>query len=590
MSSPIEDYALIGDGQTAALVCRRGSIDWLCWPRFDSDSCFAALLGTPENGRWLIGPSVPGGSVRRYRQDTLILETEHATERGVVRVIDFMPIQKTGSALIRMIQGVSGRVPMQMELCLRANYGAVLPWFEPADGGYEGHVGPCHFTVDATFPMRTESNIIRSEFFMETGETAHVILRYGEAKRRMLKEVLEPAKALAATERFWRDWIGQFDKPTAWPDAVKRSLLTLKALIYQPSGALIAAPTTSLPEAPGGSLNWDYRFSWVRDAAFTVDALLNAGFHTEAKAWRDWLLCTVGAEPDKMRVMYRVNGERHIPESEIPWLQGYNYALPVRIGNAASTQHQADIFGELLDAMHLAAECGIERTQHSIEIETKIIDYLESSRQEPGAGLWESRGEARHYVYARVMAWVAVDRCLSSPGICEYAGASRVARWEALREAIHSDVCREGFHAGLNRFVEYYGGQELDGALLLLPIVNFLPIEDERITATIAAVERELTDDGLVRRKKPSAREPEGAFIACTLWLADCQNMQGRQEDARKTLERVLAIRNDVGLLAEEYNVQGRHLAGNFPQALSHLALVTTALRLCGPVRQRGRG
>jgi GH15 family glucan-1,4-alpha-glucosidase len=588
MSSPIEDYALIGDGQTAALVCRDGSIDWLCWPRFDSDACFAALLGTSENGRWLIGPNVRSASVRRYRGDSLVLETEHAAESGVVRVIDFMPVQKAGSAVIRMIQGVSGRVPMQMELCLRANYGAVLPWFEASEGGYVGRVGECGFTVEGTLPMKEESNIIRSEFAVEPGETVHVILHYGEAKGR--RGGLEPGQALAATERFWQDWIGQFDRPTAWPDAVKRSLLTLKALIYRPSGALIAAPTTSLPEAPGGSLNWDYRFSWVRDATFTVDALLNAGFHEEARAWRDWLLCTVGAEPSKMRVMYRVNGERHVPESEISWLQGYNYAAPVRIGNAASTQHQADIYGELLDMMHLAAQAGIESTPHSIEIETKITEYIETSWREPGAGLWEARGKARHYVYSRVMAWVAVDRFLSSPEKREYAGSERVARWEALRDAIHADICLKGFHPGLNRFVEYYGGQEIDGALLLLPIVNFLPIGDARIASTIAAVEHELTEDGFVRRKRRSSGEPEGTFIACTLWLADCQYMQGRRDDACKTLERVLAVRNDVGLLAEEYNVPGQHLAGNFPQALSHLALVGTALRLCGPVWQRGGG
>ncbi len=589
MSSPIEDYALIGDGETAALVAKNGSIDWLCWPRFDSDACFASLLGKPENGRWLIAPEGLSRSGHRYQPDTLVLETDFVTDTGTVRIIDFMPIRQGDSALVRMVQGISGSAAIQMELCLRANYGAVSPWFAAIDDGFSGHAGASHFSVRGTVPMRLQDSVINAGFTIEANRSEHFVLHYGNAIS-PVPPPLDAAAALEQTQKYWRGWIARFDKPTDWPEAVKRSLITLKALIYQPTGGLVAAPTTSLPEAPGGKLNWDYRFSWVRDATFTLASLLNAGLHEEASAWRDWVLRAVGAEPGKMRIMYRVNGERHIPESEVDWLEGYKHAKPVKIGNAASTQHQADVYGELLDAMHLASRAGIKRTKHSIEIETRIVEHIEESWHKPGAGLWESRAEPRHYVYSRAMAWVGVDRFLRGEETKKFAGPERVARWEKLRETIHGDVCREGFHPGLGRFVEYYGGQTIDACLLLLPLIGFLPIDDPRITGTIAAVEKELRREGMVRRKKPKGQEPQGSFIACTLWLADCQNMQGRREDARKTLEGVLAVANDVGLLSEEYNVPGKHLAGNFPQALSHLAIVTTALSLCGPVLQRGGG
>ncbi len=589
MSSPLEDYALIGDGETAALVCKDGSIDWLCWPRFDSDACFAALLGTPENGRWQIAPVTPGIVKRRYRRDTLILETDHETADGCVRVIDFMPMRKKDSVVIRIIEGLSGQVPMRMELALRANYGAVPPWLERHGEAFIGRVGASYFSAAGSFGMQTQDAVIRAQFDIAAGETQQMILCYSEAGAADTGP-LAPSQALAETERFWRGWIEGFQKPTDWPEAVRRSLITLKALIYLPSGGMVAAPTTSLPEAPGGRLNWDYRFSWIRDASFTLCALLNAGFHAEASAWRDWILRIAGAEPRRLRIAYRISGERHIPESEIDWLEGYNHARPVRIGNAASTQHQADVYGELIDAMHLAAQAGIRRTAHSIAIEAKIVEHIEASWREPGAGLWESRGEPRHYVYSRVMAWVGVDRFLRAPENRDYAGPERVARWERLRDAIHADICRQGFHPGLNRFVEYYGGQGIDACLLLLPLVGFLPIDDPRIAATISAVERELIEGGLLLRQPPHRSGRQGAFIACTLWLADCQNLQGRHAEARNTLGQVLALRNDLGLLAEEYNVPGKHLAGNFPQALSHLALINTALGLCGPVLQRGGG
>jgi GH15 family glucan-1,4-alpha-glucosidase len=368
MSSPIEDYALIGDGETAALISKDGSIDWLCWPRFDSDACFAALLGRPENGRWIIKPVTPGIVKRRYRSDTLVLETEYICETGTVRVIDFMPMRQQSSVVIRIVEGVSGTVSIRMELCVRGNYGAVPPWFERVGETFIGCAGAGRFSASGTFGMQVEGEDLTAEFDVAKGETLHMMLRYAEAVAAPDTDYVEPLQALADTERFWRSWIERFDKATEWPNDVKRSLITLKALIYRPSGGIVAAPTTSLPEAPGGKLNWDYRLSWIRDASFTLCALLNAGFHEEAIAWRDWILRTVGAEPRRLRIMYRVDGERHIPESEIDWLEGYNHAKPVRIGNGASTQHQADVYGELIDAMHLAARAGIARTPHSIAI------------------------------------------------------------------------------------------------------------------------------------------------------------------------------------------------------------------------------
>jgi GH15 family glucan-1,4-alpha-glucosidase len=590
MTAPIEDYAIIGDGETAALVCKSGSIDWLCWPRFDSNSCFAMLLGDQENGRWLIAPKDECKEVtRRYQEDTLVLETDFTNAEGRVRIIDFMPMREQYSTLVRLVIGLEGNVTMTLDFAPRFNYGAMSPWIKPCDGGFIGDVGPDQVVLRGPVAMAHQERHVQAAFTVTAGQRLPFVLRYGDSSDDVPPPI-DAEAALAETQRYWRDWIKPFDKPCDWPEAAKRSLITLKALIYQPSGGLVAAATTSLPEQPGGKLNWDYRFSWIRDATFTLAALLNAGFHHEAIAWRDWMLRAVAGEPDKMRIMYRVDGGRHIPEWEIDWLDGYDRAKPVRVGNAASTQHQADIYGELIDAMHLASKAGIPRSERCVEVETKIVEHIETSWQQPGAGLWESRGEPRHYTYSRAMAWVGVDRFLKSPECRDYAGAERVKRWEQLRETIHDEVCHEGFHPGLGRFVEYYGGQTIDACLLLLPLVKFLPIDDPRITATIAAVERELTEDGLVRRKPPQGQTPQGSFIACTFWLADCQSMQGRDAEARKTLERVLAIRNDVGLLAEEYNVPGKRLAGNFPQALSHLGLVTTALGLCGPVLQRGGG
>ncbi|HET9148016.1 MAG TPA: glycoside hydrolase family 15 protein, partial [Acetobacteraceae bacterium] len=527
---------------------------------------------------------------RRYQEDTLVLETDFEAGSSAVRIIDFMPMREgEHSYLVRLVVGLRGEVPMRMDIAPRFSYGTLSPWMRLREDGFAGNVGPDLIVLRTPVTISHEERHVRARFTVKEGERIPFVLSYGSSWKPEPPPI-DPEQALRNTQRYWRDWVERFDKPTDWPEAVKRSLITLKALIYRPSGGLIAAPTTSLPEKPGGQLNWDYRYSWIRDATFTLDALLNAGFHEEARAWRDWMLCAIAGQPDEMRIMYKVDGARHIPEWDVPWLDGYGWARPVRVGNAASTQHQADIYGELIDAMHLAARAGVERTERCIEVETKIVEHIEKTWREPGAGLWESRGEPRHYVYSRAMAWVGVDRFLKSKECREHAGPERVKRWEKLRGQIHSEVCNEGYHSGLGRFVEYYGGQTIDACLLLLPLVNFLPIDDPRIAATIKAVEEELMEGGLVRRKKPKSENPQGAFIVCTLWLADCQSMQGRDAEARKTLERVLEIRNDLGLLSEEYNVRGRHLSGNFPQALSHLGLVTTSLGLCGPVLQRGGG
>lgn len=588
MSKLIEDYGLIGDGETAALVSRDGSIDWLCWPRFDSDACLAALLGTEEHGRWLIGPLEPAGTTRRYQTDTLVLDTEMETEAGAVRLTDFMPIRNGPSVLVRIVTGLRGRTRLQTRLNLRFDYGYMLPWIERDGDAVLARVGPDLVVLRAPVPLDGDHREISAEFEVEEGEELAFVMAYGDSTKPP-PDPIDVRAALADTQAYWREWIGRFDKPTDWPEAVRRSLITLKAMIHRPTGGLVAAPTTSLPERPGGEMNWDYRYCWLRDATFTLAALLNAGYDDEAVQWRDWLLRAVAGDPAKMRIMYRVDGSRHLDEWTVPWLPGYRWASPVRIGNAASSQRQLDIYGELLDTLHLAAKGGMGRSDQGLKVEEAVVRHVEAVWRKPDRGMWESREKPRHYVYSKVMAWVAIDRFLKDRAATEDEDGAMLTRMTDLRRRMHDEICSDGFDAGLGTFVDYYGGQELDASLLLLPIVGFLPVEDERIAGTIAAIERDLVEDGLVRRWTPRGENPEGAFLACTGWLAECQAMQGRREAARKTFERLLSVRNDLGLLAEEYNVKGRHLSGNFPQALSHLALVQTALRLCGPVAERGR-
>ncbi len=593
MSRPIEDYAFLGDGQTSALVSRDGSVDWLCWPRFDSDACFAALLGNDEHGCWRLAPS--GGTAkatRRYEPDTLVLETELKAEGGAVRLIEFMPAGSSGSSLVRIVEGVRGCVAMRSDMRLRFDYGSLPPWCEPIEGGSRSWVGPDLVVLRSGVPLRIDQHSQQAEFTVAEGERVAFVLSYGRASDGLPPPV-DAEAALSATQRYWRDWIGQFDdKRTQWPGAVRRSLITLKAMIDRESGGLVAAPTTSLPEAPGGSLNWDYRYCWLRDASFTVGALLNAGYEKEAQAWRDWLLRAVAGEPGRMRIMYRTDGERHLSEWCVSTLPGYGYSSPVRIGNAASTQHQIDVFGEVLDCLSLARKGGLPVSNQEHVAQMRIVEHLADIWDTPGSGIWESRAEPRRYTYSQAMAWAGVDRVLrflqSDAGRGD-ADEATVERLTALRQRIHDQVCREGWNEGLGSFTQYFGGQELDASLLLLPLVGFLPATDPRMAATIEAIRRDLTEGGLVRRDKATpCTPPEGAFLACSCWMAHCLELQGRHDEAREQFERVLAVANDLGLLAEEYNVPGRRLAGNFPQALTHLAVVNAALSLSGPVLQRG--
>ncbi len=592
MSSPIEDYALLGDGETAALLNRYGSIDWLCWPRFDDDACFAALLGTNENGHWSIAPTeAVTQRSRQYQHDTLIMQTELETAGGAVRVIDFMPMRKGASCLVRIVAGVRGTVRMSSQMRLRFDYGALPPWSDISGDDMVAKVGPDLVVLRAPVKLDVQAHLTSAEFDVAEGERCAFVLSYGPAHETPPVPV-DAEGALVETQSFWREWIGRFDDAkTDWPGPVRRSLITLKALIHAPTGGLVAAPTTSLPEAPGGKMNWDYRYCWLRDASFTVCALLNAGFDAEATNWRDWLLRAIAGSPERLRIMYRVDGSRHLSEWMVETLPGYRYASPVRVGNAASTQHQIDVFGEVLDALTLAWRGRVPPTQQQAAAERQIVEHLEKVWNTEGSGVWESRSELRQYTYSKVMAWVGLDRFLRHHAEAGAVDEATVARLTALRQTIHDEVCRDGWNEGLGTFTQHYGDQAIDASLLLLPLVGFLPADDPRMAATIETIRRELSEGGLIRRTKAKAEPPhEGAFLACSCWMADCLNLQGRKDEARAQFERVLAVANDLGLLSEEYNIPGKHLAGNFPQALSHLAVVNTALGLCGPTLQRGGG
>ncbi len=595
MSRPIEDYALLADGRTAALVSRDGSVDWLCWPRFDSDACFAALLGTDENGTWRLAPADGStGSTRRYQPDTMVLETEMDAAGGAVRITDFMPMGEAGSSLVRIVEGLRGRVAMRSDMRLRFDYGSLPPWSEPIEGGSVSWVGPDMVVLRSSVPLHVRQQVQEAEFTVAEGERVVFVLSYGRGPGELPPSV-DAAAALSATQLFWRGWIGRFDDGrTQWPGFVRRSLITLKALICRESGGLVAAPTTSLPETPGGTMNWDYRYCWLRDSTFSLGALLNAGFTEEAQAWRDWLLRAIAGEPGRMRIMYRIDGARHLAEWSVDSLPGYRHSGPVRIGNAASTQHQIDVFGEVLDCLSLARKGGLPVSEQERTAQMRIVEHLAIVWDTPGSGIWESRAEPRQYTYSKAVAWAGVDRVLrflQSDADRTDADDDAIKRLTALRQRIHDRVCREGWNEGLGAFTQYFGGQELDASLLLLPLIGFLPATDRRMAATIEAVRRELSEGGLVRRMKAElGKTAEGAFLACSCWMADCLALQGRHGEAREQFERVLAVANDLGLLAEEYNVPGRHLAGNFPQALTHLSLVNTALRLSGPVLQRGDG
>ena len=589
MASAIHDYGLVGDGETCALISRDGSVDFLCWPRFDSDACFCALLGNEENGFWRIAPEAQQHRIRRrYRGATLVLETTFDTASGTVRLHDFMPMRGHHSSLVRIVEGVQGRVSMRLDLRPRFDYGLMPAWSRRDEDCFVADVGPDLVAFHASTPIDTEGSDASAHFAIDAGQRLAFALSYGSSSESPPKRP-DAEAALEGTVKFWEGWIGRFEKPCRWPGAVKRSLITLKALVHQKTGGLVAAATLGLPEAPGGSMNWDYRYCWLRDATFTLTALLNAGYKEEARRWRDWILRAVAGRPDKLQVVYRLDGGRHLNEWTVKWLPGYDASNPVRVGNEAANQRQLDIYGELLDSMHVAACGGIERIDRGIQVETALVEHLEAVWDQPCSDIWESRGDPQRYTYSQAMAWVGITQFLKGARTHRAAGEDMIRRLEALRTRIHEEVCRRGYEPSCGHFVGHYGSKSLDASLLLLPMVNFLPVEDPRMTGTIAAIERDLMDGGLVRRMPAKGNgHDEGVFLVCSCWLADCMAKQGRQDEARTMLERVLEVSNDVGLLSEEYHVPTRRLIGNMPQALTHLGVVNTALALSGPVLQRG--
>ena len=596
MTSSIENYAMIGDLGTAALVGRDGSIDWLCWPRFDSDACFSALLGTPEHGRWLMAPdNVAAKITRRYRPNTLILETRFETAEGAVTLIDFMPPREGTSHIIRLLVGERGCVACHSELVLRFGYGANVPWVTHLDETtLRAIAGPNMVVLRSPVPMRGENFKTVGKFEVAAGETVPFVLSYALSHEPLPKAVDVQAH-LRATEKFWTDWSAKNKISCPWNDAVVRSLITLKALTYAPTGGMVAAPTTSLPECVGGSRNWDYRFCWLRDATLTLLALMNGGYYEEAKMWRDWLLRAAAGAPQQIQIMYGISGERRLTEWEVPWLPGYENSNPVRIGNAAHSQLQLDIFGEVMDALHQARQGGLGANESGWDLQQEFLLHLEKIWTEPDDGIWEVRGGREHFTYSKVMAWVAFDRAITSAETFGLPGD--VDRWRKIRNQIHQDVCEHGFDADICSFVQSYGSKELDASLLLLPAIGFLPPEDPRIIGTIEAIERELIIDGLVQRydtrKCDDGLPPdEGRFLACSFWLVDAYLMLGRRNDAVRLFERLLLLRNDLGLLSEEYEPRTHRLVGNFPQAFSHLALINTASNLAHhrkPVEQRSQ-
>jgi GH15 family glucan-1,4-alpha-glucosidase len=593
MTLPIEDYAMIGDCKTAALVGRDGSIDWLCWPRFDSAACFAALLGECKNGRWLLAPKQPLLNVRRrYRPGTLVLETEFETATGRAVVVDFMP-PADGSNLVRIVRGRSGRVDFHTEFVVRFNYGAAVPWVNRlADGALSAIAGPERLVLRTTAELCGADFKTVAEFTVDTGQSVPFALSYGPSFQSPPPPI-DPLSELARTERFWCDWSGHCPEVGPWTEAVKRSLITLKALTYASTGGIVAAATTSLPERLGGVRNWDYRYCWLRDATFTLLALMNLGYYGEARAWLEWLVRAVAGSPRQFQIMYGVGGERWLPELTVPWLQGYEKSAPVRVGNAAYEQVQIDVFGEIADAVFQARKGGIEPSERARALQPVILDYLAEAWREPDEGIWETRGGRQHFVHSKVMGWVAFDRVANRmEAVAEGSGR----RWRKIADEIHAEICQRGFDPGLNSFVQAYGSKRLDASLLHLPLVGFLPASDPRMQGTFRAIEDRLLIDGeLMLRYEPEEPgdglpEGEGAFLACSFWLVDNYVLQGRYAEARKLFERLLSRCNDVGLLAEEFDPLSGRMLGNFPQAYSHVGIINCALNLnrrVGPAEER---
>ncbi len=583
MASKIEDYALIGDCETAALVSREGSIDWLCWPDFSSGACFAALLGSQKHGYWRICPASAGWkSSRKYRDHTLILETTFETAHGTVRLIDFMPIRERNSDVVRVVEGIRGKMSLSMALSLRFDYGRTVPWVTAIHGGIRAVAGPSVTVLRASVPVHGENLHTVAKFTVGKGDRVWFTLTYGESFKPDPRPI-DPEQALKDTEEFWKRWASHLKYEGRYTDAVERSLITLKAMTFRPTGGQVAAITTSLPEAIGGARNWDYRYCWLRDTTFTLLAMTTAGYFEEATSWQDWLIRAVAGSPDQVQIMYGLKGERQLAEWEADWLPGYENSRPVRVGNAAASQVQLDIYGELLDTFFHALHGMGRHTSNNFRVLMLLLKHLETTWQLPDEGIWETRGGPQQFTYSKVMAWVAFDRAIL---IAKKLGSDApIAKWQKLRDTIHDQICRKAFNKEKNSFVQSYGSRQLDASLLLMPIVGFLPAADPRMRGTIEAIERDLMPGGFVLRYDTSKVRDglppgEGVFLACSFWMVSCLKAIGRIGDARRLFDRLLALRNDVGLLSEEYDVGRKRLVGNFPQAFSHISLVNAAFDL----------
>jgi len=594
MALRIEDYGLIGDTHTAALVGIDGSIDWLCLPRFDSPACFASLLGTDANGRWRIAPA---GNVarttRRYRPSTLVLETEFETAHGAVRVIDCMPMRVTNPRIVRVVEGIRGSVPVSVDLNLRFDYGKTAPWISENGRVVSAGAGPEAVELRTDVPITTRDRRLEAAFNAREGERACFVLTWHLSWEHAPRPI-DALAALAETDAWWRAWSGRSAYRGAWREEVERSLITLKALTYAPTGGIVAAATTSLPESLGGMRNWDYRFCWIRDAALALEALMAAGYVEEATQWRDWVMRAVAGDPEDLQIMYGLGGERRLDEYELPWLAGYEGSRPVRVGNAASGQLQLDVYGELMDAIHRARELGMAPAPGAQNLARGLIEWLEAHWREPDDGIWEIRGPRRQFVHSKVLAWVAMDRILKMAEASGYGAV--LGRLRRMRDEIHSEVCVKGYDAARSTFTQYYGSAQLDAALLLIPQVGFLPASDPRVVGTVDAIQRELMRDGFVMRYIPDKDSAdglppgEGAFLACSFWLVIDLAMLGRVDEARALFDRLLALRNDLGLYSEEYDPAHRRLIGNFPQAFTHLTLIASAVALTKAGAARGSG
>lgn len=596
MASRIEDYALIGDCQTAALVGRDGSIDWLCFPRFDSPACFAALLGTPEHGRWLLSPAGRVRSVRRnYRSGTLVLETEYETETGVVTLVDCMPLRDEAPDLVRLVEGKRGLVDMRMELMIRFDYGSLVPWVNRTDRGLIAIGGPDALRLTTPVQLRGENFHTVADFTVSAGDSVPFTLTWFPSHRPAPAE-RNPIEEIRSATDWWIDWSKRCTYQGEWRDEIIRSLITLKALTYAPTGGIVAAVTTSIPEQLGGVRNWDYRFCWLRDATFALYALTIGGYAEEARAWCDWMLRAAAGKPSQICTVYGVMGERRLPELELAWLPGYEGSRPVRVGNAASNQFQLDVIGEVIDALHFTRRVGLEPDEISWAFQRSLVNFITSAWISPDEGIWEVRGPRRHFTHSKIMAWVALDRAIKA--IERFKLEGPVESWRQVRDRIHAEVCLRGFDKDMNSFVQHYGAKQVDASLLLIPLVGFLPATDARVSGTVRAIEKHLMRDGFVARYSTDPAidglpRGEGAFLACSFWLADNLALLGRHGEARAIFERLLDIRNDVGLLSEGYDPAARRLVGNFPQAYSHVGLVNTARNLArsgGPAEHRPEG